>query len=188
MADTGPPWNIPYVEPADLVRAYPAADEAQALAIAAGLSAAGNAGIGSNVVQTVKTDDFSTTSTSLVDVTGLAVTITPSTDTSLILVMFQLPLSSTTLGIDKVQLVRGSTNIMTSTGTAPSTHSNNIREVSAANGSVPVTSIFLDAPAVDTATTYKLQVSAGSGTLYVGRNASNNASGTSSITVIEVAV
>jgi hypothetical protein len=41
MADTGAPWNIPYVEPADLVRDYPAADEAQALAIAAGLSAAG---------------------------------------------------------------------------------------------------------------------------------------------------
>jgi hypothetical protein len=38
MADTGAPWNIPYVEPADLVRDYPAADEAQALAIAAGLS------------------------------------------------------------------------------------------------------------------------------------------------------
>jgi hypothetical protein len=40
MPDTGAPWNIPYVEPADLVRDYPAADEAQALAIAAGLSSA----------------------------------------------------------------------------------------------------------------------------------------------------
>ncbi len=39
--NTGAPWNIPYVEPSDLVRDYPAADEAQALAIAAGLSAAG---------------------------------------------------------------------------------------------------------------------------------------------------
>ena len=41
MADTGAPWNIPYVEPSDLVRDYPAADEAQAFAVAAGLSAAG---------------------------------------------------------------------------------------------------------------------------------------------------
>ena len=41
MADTGAPWNIPFVEPTDLVRDYPAADEAQALAVAAGLSAAG---------------------------------------------------------------------------------------------------------------------------------------------------
>ena len=41
MADTGAPWNLPYVEPSDLVRDYPAADEAQALAVAAGLSAAG---------------------------------------------------------------------------------------------------------------------------------------------------
>ena len=41
MADTGAPWNIPYVGPTDNPRVFPAADEAQALAIAAGLSAAG---------------------------------------------------------------------------------------------------------------------------------------------------
>lgn len=41
MADTGAPWNIPYIEPSDIVRDYPAADEAQALAIAAALSGAG---------------------------------------------------------------------------------------------------------------------------------------------------
>jgi hypothetical protein len=41
MPDTGAPWNIPYVDPSDIVRDYPAADEAQALAIAAGLSLAG---------------------------------------------------------------------------------------------------------------------------------------------------
>ena len=40
MADTGAPHFIPYVEPTDLVREYPAADEAQALAGAAGLTAA----------------------------------------------------------------------------------------------------------------------------------------------------
>jgi hypothetical protein len=38
MPDTGAPWNIPYVDDSDLVRDFPAADEAQALAIAAGLT------------------------------------------------------------------------------------------------------------------------------------------------------
>lgn len=56
MADTGAPWNIPYVEPADLVRNYPAANELMADAIAAGLSAAGTdaierTGTDSTVVQ-----------------------------------------------------------------------------------------------------------------------------------------
>ena len=41
MADTGAPHFIPYVEPTDLVRDYPAADEASAFAVAAGLDAAG---------------------------------------------------------------------------------------------------------------------------------------------------
>jgi len=40
MADTGSPWFIPYVEPGDLVRDYPAASEALGTAIAAGLTAA----------------------------------------------------------------------------------------------------------------------------------------------------
>ena len=41
MADTGAPWNIPYVENADLVKDYPAASLALANAIDAGLDAAG---------------------------------------------------------------------------------------------------------------------------------------------------
>ena len=41
MPDTGPPWNIPYVEPTDLVRDYPQASEDLADAIADGLDAAG---------------------------------------------------------------------------------------------------------------------------------------------------
>ena len=40
MPDTGAPWNIPYVDDSDLVRDFPTADEAQALAIAAGLTSA----------------------------------------------------------------------------------------------------------------------------------------------------
>jgi hypothetical protein len=58
MADTGNPWFIPFAEPSDLVRDWPALSSAVGTAVAAGLSAAGNAGIGSNVVQTVKTDTF----------------------------------------------------------------------------------------------------------------------------------
>jgi hypothetical protein len=41
MPDTGAPWNIPYVDPTDLVRDYPQASEDLADAIADGLTAAG---------------------------------------------------------------------------------------------------------------------------------------------------
>jgi hypothetical protein len=41
MPDTGAPWNIPYVDPTDLVRDYPQASEDLAEAIADGLDAAG---------------------------------------------------------------------------------------------------------------------------------------------------
>ena len=41
MADTGAPWNIPFVEPTDIPRGYPQDSEDLANAIAAGLSAAG---------------------------------------------------------------------------------------------------------------------------------------------------
>ena len=41
MPDTGPPWNIPYVEPTDNPRVYPQASEDLADAIALGLSSAG---------------------------------------------------------------------------------------------------------------------------------------------------
>jgi hypothetical protein len=40
MPDTGAPWNIPYVEPSDLVRDYPSDSEDLADAIALGLDAA----------------------------------------------------------------------------------------------------------------------------------------------------
>jgi hypothetical protein len=52
MPDTGAPWNIPYIAPTDNPRVYPAADEAQALAIAAGLTAAGNLKAVKTVVKT----------------------------------------------------------------------------------------------------------------------------------------
>jgi hypothetical protein len=40
MADTGAPWNIPFAEPSDLVRDWPALSESVGTAVAAGLSAA----------------------------------------------------------------------------------------------------------------------------------------------------
>jgi hypothetical protein len=73
MPDTGAPWNIPYVDPTDLVRDYPQASEDLADAIADGLDAAG----GLVAVHSVtKTNTFSVSAAerSAHTVTGLTFT------------------------------------------------------------------------------------------------------------------
>jgi hypothetical protein len=87
MPDTGAPWNIPYADPTDLVRDWPDLSEDVADAVAAGLSAASSPGLGTNVVSGARTSNFNTTSTSYVTVTDVTATITPTSNTSKVLVI-----------------------------------------------------------------------------------------------------
>jgi hypothetical protein len=185
MPDTGAPWNIPYVAPTDNPRVFPAADEAQALAIAAGLSGAASAGIGTNVVQTVKTDTFSIASSTFTDVTGLNVSITPTTNTSKVLVMVYVFVAGDP-GIAPIQarLLRGSTVIFESAGGSVKSFAAYEQAGERAGGYTPV---FLDSPGVNTSVNYKVQVRIATGTGYVGRTAGNQTHSATSITAIEVA-
>jgi hypothetical protein len=187
MADTGAPWNIPYVEPGDLVRDYPAADEAQALAISAGLDEAIIA-LGPNVAQTVKTDTFTTTSASFVDITGMSVTITPSSATSKVLVVVDLSTARGGAGttVARVNLLRDSTNIaQPTTGTNPATINLGMPETTAYYEN---SLVFLDSPNTASAVTYKLQVAVSQNTFNVNlRNNDTNSTMISTITAIEVA-
>ena len=149
----------------------------------------GAAGIGSNVVQTVKTDTFSTASTSLVDVTGMSVTITPTSATSKILVVANYTLSaSANVVMVTIQLLRGATKIYEST-TGPSTSSGFFGTSETSDRNVNnQTPVFLDSPASASAVTYKLQMKVNTNTGYVGRWGEDaNQTAPSSITVIEVA-
>jgi hypothetical protein len=158
MPDTGSPWNIPYAAPADLVRDWPDLSEDVADAVAAGLSAAGNAGIGSNVVQTVKTTDFTTSSTSYVDVTDFDVTITPSTATSKVLVLVDYNVSQSSGNQTRTQLLRDSTVLAVDILEFDFFGSERLRNR-------PFhTIVWLDSPATTSATTYKLQIRATGGT------------------------
>ena len=73
MADTGAPHFIPFAEPSDLVRDWPALSEDVADAVAAGLSAAGGL---IAVKHVLKTDTFSASvaAGANVAVTGLSIT------------------------------------------------------------------------------------------------------------------
>jgi hypothetical protein len=143
------------------------------------------------VVSTTKTNTFSTTSTSYVDVTGLSVSITPSSATSKILVIVSLS-GSETVGWG-FQLVRNSTAIcigdsgggsrMQGSGGMSTRDSNGINNPSAN---------FLDSPATTSATTYKVQMYTPSATGYLNgtagdANANYTVRSASTITVMEIA-
>jgi len=167
MPDTGAPWNIPYVAPTDNPRVYPAADEAQALAIAAGLSAALI-----KVSQVQTTTNFSTSSTTNVDLTGVTVTVTPSAATSRFLLMFTANVeSSSNTGQLFFQFDRSSTLLFEEVE----------YRYSVSSSPRPVTfSMMFDEVAGDTsARTYKVVVRSATGALTVSN---------SSFSVIEYAV
>jgi hypothetical protein len=174
MADTGAPWNIPYVEPADLVRAYPAADEAQALAIAAGLSEATQV---KQVVHALKDDTFSITSSTYTTVTGLEVTITPTSASSLVLLTYSVALGglSTTIGRPvQMAVFRDTTNLIVpaSPGSRqPTLHSFQMNGLTdAGRGMLSVSGTFRDSPNSTSALTYSIKVAQPAGTGFVNRS------------------
>jgi hypothetical protein len=151
------------------------------------------AGIGSNVVQTVKTDTFSVSIGALAwsaNVTGLEVTITPTSSTSKILVTGAM-ISHVTVAVGGAyfRLVRDGTAISVgdSGGVSATTANNVTTEQARANN---VVWEFLDSPATTSPVTYGVQIYNSSGesrTHFVNRTTTDNGRFVSSITAIEVA-
>jgi hypothetical protein len=143
------------------------------------------------LVNTLKSDTFSTTSTSLVDVTGLSATITPSSTTSKIMVMVTLS-GVTTDQTDSSSggyvLLRDSTQIAVNTALAyDRTGQLSIRSLGASTAvTLNHATNFLDSPATVSALTYKVQVVAGAGTLYVNRDGDNAVGSVSTLTLMEI--
>jgi hypothetical protein len=142
------------------------------------------------VVQTVKTDTFSTTSTTFIDVTGLSVTITPSSASNKILVFCDVMLSYISGG-STVRLLRNSTPIYV--GDAAGSRPLGLIETPDGTfyGGIRSGGIFLDSPATTSAVTYKIQMlTTISGVINrTGRDENNSAYDprtASSITVMEI--
>lgn len=150
------------------------------------------------VVSTTKTDVFTTPSSTLVDVTGLSATITPTSASSKIHVIVSLALNHTTSAYGAFGAVlRGSTIIGAGTpeGSRPAGSFYVRRNDSSAANSTG-TQIFshLDSPNTTSSTTYKVQVAIESGSLAtVNRGPANDNNSAnfprlaSSITLMEVA-
>ena len=156
---------------------------------------AGVAGKVLQVVTATKTDVFSVAGgTTFVDITGLSVSITPSSASSKILVLIDVAIGTAATSVYALRLLRNSTPI--GGGTARGSR----QSASKTGGSVDTngqqTSAFnyLDSPSTTSATTYKVQLLGNDATcrinatqLDTNTNQSYGSTTSSTITAMEIA-
>jgi hypothetical protein len=145
------------------------------------------------VKSATKTDTFTTASTSFVDITGLTISITPTSATNKIFVIASLVGGNTTgTNVAFLQFTRGVTAI--DIGDAAGSRQQVTSIIAAGNTSwaESISMTFLDSPATTSATTYAVQIKTnGSGSAFVNRSSADTDSAalfraTSTITVMEV--
>jgi hypothetical protein len=117
------------------------------------------------VVSATKTDTFSTTSTGFVDATGMSLSITPSSASNQILIMYTINVGFDLYRNVTVRLMRNSTAICIGDAASSRTRASNYTgqdlEGSYINRSFwPLNNRFLDSPSTTSAITYKLQMGA----------------------------
>ena len=130
---------------------------------AGGLPSGANGGI-IQTVQTLKTSVFSTTSASFTDITGMSVSITPSSNSNKIMIQVALSYGGLDNMYGAINLLRGST-VVTQGDTGTSNHTECTFGIGGDNENfqykiASATYTFLDSPATTSSTTYKLQVAA----------------------------
>ena len=161
-----------------------------------GLPAGSSGGGIIQIVSATKTDNFTSSSASYVDITGMTATITPQSTSNKILIQVNIQPSCDSWGGGAVhfRLLRGSTEIGSGTdGTSVNgmsffnTYSNNAGNT--LENSVSMAMNFLDSPSTTSATTYKVQglITNSGYNWYINRGSGNAQKGASStITLIEV--
>ena len=160
----------------------------------AGVPTGGGGGI-VQIKQTVKTDTFTSSSTSYTDVTGLTLNITPTSTSSKIMIVCHIKGDSSTQGYFALARVLSSST--DNTIYVGDTSSSRVRaslnmHVNQNNECKNGTLMFLDSPNTTNEITYKIQTKTqGSGIIYVGRSSlfqdsANSATLPCSITAMEV--
>tara|TARA_R100000278_G_C5367083_1_gene127524 strand:- start:25 stop:543 length:519 start_codon:yes stop_codon:yes gene_type:complete len=153
-------------------------------------------GGGGGIVQiksTTKTDTFSTANHSFTDITGLSVSITPTSTSSKIFIIAFVTGLGTSNTRANFKLLRGSTEICQgdAAGSRPRCFGGIYTDDAETPETVSVN--FLDSPSTTSATTYKIQISSGNSVdaVYVNRangdtDSAAHARTASTITVMEV--
>jgi len=158
---------------------------------AGGLPAGASGGGIIQIVSATKTDTFTTSTLSYVDVTGLSVTITPSSSSSKIWLIGSMNASNTSNNV-AFRFVRDSTAIALgdAAGSRPRGTTCSLR--TGDSGAIKSYNMnFVDSPSSTSAITYKIQVLTTESTTHINRsvdddNSSTRPRTTSTITVMEV--
>jgi hypothetical protein len=159
---------------------------------------AGGGGKIAQVLSTIKTDTFSTSSTSPVTITGLSQTITPAATTSKILIIVSLAagVSNSDGNLALFQLSGG--NTATYVGDTASNRKRTVHWIrrpgdgaTVAATNMPMTMVYLDSPSTASAVTYNATAWVNGGTAWVNRSGidTDDASwgrSASTITVMEI--
>jgi hypothetical protein len=152
------------------------------------------------VASVTKTDTFSTSSATWVDVTGLSLSITPSKASSKILVLYNVIYSAGQVNntTNAIKLVRNSTTINVGSDASYVQALGGFNEATAELDlsflTVQLSGSYLDSPATTSSTTYKMQAQNqyNSNTVYINRDGYGLGTGrgwrtASTITVMEIA-
>jgi len=156
----------------------------------------GNGQVPVRVSSVYKTDTQTISSgvSTFVDITGLSITITPTSSSSRFLVMWSVGIGA---GADAshayVRLYRNGTAIGLADSSGSKTTASSLVVNTIGGGETLVSSnFFLDSPATSSAVTYKLAASNGSGAIYINRSARDadlaayDGRSTSSLVVMEI--
>ena len=156
------------------------------------ITAAGFGKVG-QVVSTSKTDVFSSTSTgSFIDITGLSLSITPSSTSSKILILFSVQGGASASNYANLRLVRDSTAIGVGDADGSRLQSTTGFRITVTASQNTFSNQFLDSPSSTSALTYKLQVyNNTSGTItvnssYADSNSASQGRNISTITEMEI--
>ena len=173
---------------------YTAGEVLTAASLNANFSFAASSGGVVQVQSTTKVDTFTMASATFADITGLTVTITPTSASNNILIIASV-VGCQQVGTNNafLRLVRGATAI--GVGTVAGSRQGVGAAVNSPVGTFPISTplSFLDSPATTSATTYAVQIcrNGASGTVFVNRSetdtdSSNFGRYSSTITVFEV--
>lgn len=145
------------------------------------------------VVSATKTDTFSSSSSTWVDVTGLSVDITPSSTSNKILIIAQLAAVNQSTTGSGAKIVRNGSNVVspTSSGNRNITNFGEFYGYSRSDGFIGMHFNYLDSPASTSLQTYKIQINPNSYNMYVNRSVGDTDStgfsrGVSTLTVMEI--
>jgi hypothetical protein len=123
------------------------------------------------VVSATKTDTFTSSSTSFTDITGISVSITPTSATSKVLVLASVSGSQDVgAALIALRLVRDSTAIAVGNASGSRVSATTSMYSGDTSAQSSATMQFLDSPATTSATTYKVQGRTNIGTFFINRS------------------